>query len=505
MILLLRSSRRVSTLSKKLIIMLVAFSSGITLVITAVQLFLDYQVQRDQVERLMERMEILFPPLAAEVWSFDSKQLQLSLDSLAQLPDIERISVTALDDGSKWSAQSGLSQRQIVRSYPLFYKVRGEDRQIATIEIAAGLDKVYGTLMWQGVTILLGNGFKTLLVVIFLYGVFRHLVTVRIEELARRVEGLVPQFTNDQVSTPADVPGPAVGDEIDAVRWAFDDMAKRLRQMVEELNASNRQLVAENLERRRAELELREMVDKLSKAMVELERFAYVAAHDLKEPIRSIVSFSQLLDRRYADQLGDEGRQFLGFVIDAARRMSNLVTDLLDYSRCDKKVMGIAPVDCNQILADALKGLEVMIRQKGAEVVVGHLPRLNADVGQLLQLFMNLLTNSLKFSRPEVAPRVEISAERKEDGWLFSVADNGIGIDPSYGDYVFEVFRRLHTSDAYPGTGIGLAICKRVVENHGGRIWLASSTGEGTTFQFLLPESGIGRDDADRLPPAPTC
>jgi signal transduction histidine kinase len=490
MIVLLQSMRRISTVSKKLIVLIVAFSSLVTLFITALQLFMDYRVQRAGVDELMARVGVFFPPIAASVWSFNDQQITLSLESLVALPNIERAIVTASDGGTTWAAQSGQSRRQVVRSYPLLHPVRGEDRQIATIEIAAGLDSMFETLLWQGLTILLSNGLKTFLVAAFMYAAFRHLITVRIEELARRVAGLMPRLTPDCMTFMEDEPdGPAVGDEIDAVRWAFDGMADRLKLLVADLNARNLQLAAENQERQRAEEELRDVVTQLSKALVEVERFAYVAAHDLKEPIRSIVSFSQLLKRRHGAALGEEAHEYLAFIINEALRLSTLVTDLLDYSRCEDEGMAVTELDSAETVDEVLTSLRAAIAQKGAEIVVGPLPRLRADSGQLRQVFQNLVTNALKFSRPEVPPRITIDAERADAAWRFKVGDNGIGIDAQYTDYIFEMFRRLHTRDKYSGTGIGLAICKRAVENHGGRIWLHSVPGEGSTFFFTIPDS----------------
>jgi light-regulated signal transduction histidine kinase (bacteriophytochrome) len=323
-----------------------------------------------------------------------------------------------------------------------------------------------------------------------MYAAFRHLITVRIEDLARRVAGLMPRLTPDCMTFMEDEPdGPAVGDEIDAVRWAFDGMADRLKLLVADLNARNLQLAAENQERQRAEEELRDVVTQLSKALVEVERFAYVAAHDLKEPIRSIVSFSQLLKRRHGAALGEEAHEYLAFIINEALRLSTLVTDLLDYSRCEDEGMAVTELDSAETVDEVLTSLRAAIAQKGAEIVVGPLPRLRADSGQLRQVFQNLVTNALKFSRPEVPPRITIDAERADAAWRFKVGDNGIGIDAQYTDYIFEMFRRLHTRDKYSGTGIGLAICKRAVENHGGRIWLHSVPGEGSTFFFTIPDS----------------
>ncbi len=497
MIVLLDSLRKVSTVGRKMIILIVAFSSVVTLFLTAFQLFMDYRVQRAGVDDLLDRVSVYFPPIAASVWSFNDQQTQLSLDSLVNLPHIERAAIQGSDGAAGWAAQSGASAQQVVRTYPLRHKVRGEERVIGTIQITAGLDHVYSTLLWQGVTILLGNGIKTFLVAGFMYLAFRHLVTIRIEELARRVKGLVPQITPDCMTMADDLPtGPGKGDELDEVRWAFDGMAERLKLLVADLNSRNLQLAAENQVRQQAENDLRRVVDQLSKALVEVERFAYVAAHDLKEPIRSIVSFSQLLQRRHAVALGDEGHEYLAFIINEAMRLSSLVTDLLDYSRCEGEAMAVKPVDCGALVDEVVSSLQTAIAQKRAEIIVGDLPTISGDSGQLRQLFQNLLTNALKFTRAGTSPRVTIEAERDAGHWRFKVSDNGIGIEPQYADYVFEVFRRLHTRDAFPGTGIGLAICKRVVDNHGGIIWLSSEPGQGTTFWFTLPDRVLTQEEA---------
>lgn len=492
MIVLLQSMRRMSTVSKKLVVLIVAFSSIITLFLTVFQLFLDYRVQRAGMDEMVERIAVFLPPLAASVWRFDDQQIALTLDSLVNLPTIERARVRVSDGDATWTAQSAQSEHQQSYSYPLTHPVRDELHAIATLDIVIGLDNLYQTLFWQGLSMLLGNALKTFLVAAFIFAVTRRLVTQRIEELARRVAGLVPQMAVDCATPVADLgAGPGRGDEIDAVRWAFDGMAERLRLLVADLGARNQQLAAENRERQRAEAELREAVGQLSGALVEVERFAYVAAHDLQEPIRSIVSFSQLLERRCAEALSEQGMEYLGFITTEARRLSALVNDLLAYSRCKGETMARGPVDCGRALAEVRHGLSRAISESGAVIDSGRLPILAADGGQLHQLFQNLLSNALKFARPGVPPHITVTAEPQDDQWLFRVADNGIGIEPQYVDYVFEVFRRLHTRDSFPGTGIGLAICKRVVENHGGRLWLESRPGQGTTFLFTMPD-GLG-------------
>jgi len=492
MILLLHPIRRISKIGKKLIILLIGFSSVIALLVTAGQLFMDYRVQRDEVNDLLNRVTIFFPPIAEAVWNLDDRQIKLSLNSLAALPNIDRVAVRDGDSNTQWEARSRISSQQIQVSYPLVATVQGQERHIAEIEITAGLDGLYRTLMWKAVTILLSNGVKTFLVAIFLYAVTRHLVTYRVEELARRAHGLVPQLSPEAMSVPGSlVTGPARGDELDEVRWAFDDMAERMKLLVTDLNARNLQLAAENRQRQKAEGDLRDAIEKLSRTVVQLERFTFVAYHDLREPIRAIVSFSQVLERNCGEQLDDSTRQYLGFVIAGAKRLSSLMSDLMDYGRSEELVMVMQPVDSAMLLARVVEEFADSIAAQQAEVVPAHLPQVVADPGQLHQLFRHLMSNALKYRKTGLASRIDIGAIEQDGAWLFHFRDNGIGIDPQYATQIFEVFRRLHKDDSYTGTGIGLAICKRVIENLGGRIWLDLDYRDGTQFCFTIPKRDL--------------
>jgi light-regulated signal transduction histidine kinase (bacteriophytochrome) len=322
-----------------------------------------------------------------------------------------------------------------------------------------------------------------------MYVIFSRLVTRRVEELARNVSKIVPESLMDQSSLFDETLGfPDNGDEIDRLRWAYDNIARQLNLAVQDLHDRNDELSHEISERTRAESDLQQVISELSRTNAELERFAYVAAHDLQEPVRGLVSFSQLLERKCAVNLGDEGKDYLRFIINEALRMSSLVRDLLEYSRAGGTGLSLGDVDCAALMTDVLESLRPSIEQKHAQIQLGALPRIQADQGQLHQVLHNLVSNALKYCRPDTAPIIRIEAERLATGWQFSVQDNGIGIDAQYHDYVFEVFRRLHTGAAYPGTGIGLAICKRIVESHGGRMWLTSAPGQGTTFIFTLPD-----------------
>jgi hypothetical protein len=224
----------------------------------------------------------------------------------------------------------------------------------------------------------------------------------------------------------------------------------------------------------------------LERSNADLQHFAYIASHDLQEPLRMVSSYMQLLSRRYKEKLDADADEFIGYAVDGAKRMQALINALLSYSRVGTQGKGLEHTDCEKVLDDTLAALKNAIEDSGAQISRGALPTVMADATQLGQLFQNLIANAIKF-RNHHAPVVRISAERKGTEWVFTVADNGIGFDPEYADRVFVMFQRLHGRDAYPGTGIGLAVCKKIVERHGGKIWVDSKPGEGACFHFTLP------------------
>ena len=240
---------------------------------------------------------------------------------------------------------------------------------------------------------------------------------------------------------------------------------------------------------REANDELARQAEELKRSNSELEQFAYVASHDLQEPLRMISSYTQLLVRRYGDRFDKEAKEFMDYVVDGSSRMKQLIEDILAYSRIGTRGRELAPVESEAALKRALGSLRGSIEASGATVTYEHLPPVNADAVQLAQLFQNLIGNALKF-RGAGAPLVRVSATERADAWEFAVSDNGIGIDPEFFGRIFMVFQRLHGKGEYPGTGIGLAICKKVVDRHGGRIWVESRPGAGSTFFFTLPRKG---------------
>jgi signal transduction histidine kinase len=240
------------------------------------------------------------------------------------------------------------------------------------------------------------------------------------------------------------------------------------------------------IERQRAEEQLRRTSSELARSNTDLQQFAYVASHDLFEPLRMVTSFLQLLREHSAGKLDKESEEFIGFALDGAHRMQALISDLLAYSRVDKRGQTMEPTDCNQVLDAAIANLKVAIDESGATIQRERLPTVRGDIVQLIQLFQNLLGNAIKF-QGEDKPKIDINVKEDDGEWHFSFRDNGIGIDPKHFERIFEIFQRLHTRQEYAGTGIGLSICKRIVERHGGRIWVESSTGQGSTFHFTLP------------------
>lgn len=241
-------------------------------------------------------------------------------------------------------------------------------------------------------------------------------------------------------------------------------------------------------EHKTTEEKLKQLADKLSQSNKELEQFAYVASHDLQEPLRMVASYIQLLQRRYRGNLSAEADEFINYAVDGVMRMKTLINDLLVYSRVNTKEAPLEDVDCNKVLEHNLVNLAAAIQETGATINAETLPTVRANQMQLNQLFQNLISNAIKFRKPDVKPVVNISAKHEGDEWLFTVSDNGIGIDKEFSDKIFIIFQRLHNNSEYPGTGIGLAICKRIIEKLGGHLWVESVQGEGSSFHFTIPD-----------------
>ncbi|MFB6285521.1 MAG: ATP-binding protein, partial [Candidatus Bipolaricaulia bacterium] len=247
------------------------------------------------------------------------------------------------------------------------------------------------------------------------------------------------------------------------------------------------------------EKQAREDIDRyyreLQRSNTELEQFAYIASHDLQEPLRMVTSYLQLIQRRYQSQLDADADEFIGYAVDGANRMKTLINELLRFSRVSRYDLQTEAVDLEAVLSDVLNDLQMAIEETGARVTHDSLPTVLADRAQLRQVIQNLIENAIKFKAEDRPPQIRVSVDEADDQWTIAVRDNGIGIEPEFQDQLFVPFKRLHGQDVYGGTGIGLAMCQKIVERHGGRTWLISELDEGTTIYFTLPK---GAHDGER-------
>jgi signal transduction histidine kinase len=258
----------------------------------------------------------------------------------------------------------------------------------------------------------------------------------------------------------------------------------RQHELTEAADTLNRQLQAEIIERNRAE-------ELLQRANRDLKEFSSVASHDLQEPLRTVSIYTELLAEKLGSGLDSETAQFMEYIIDGSVRMRTLIKDLLAFAEIGAEgLQSVAPFQCGEALAGAIANLHGAIEQSHATIVADALPRVNANLSQLTRVFENLVGNALKYVKPDGTPHIEIGAERRGEEWIISVRDNGIGFEPQYAEQIFGVFERLHRKQQYPGTGIGLAICKRIVERYGGRIWATGEEGKGATFLFTVSADG---------------
>ena len=275
-----------------------------------------------------------------------------------------------------------------------------------------------------------------------------------------------------------------------------------IRNLAGDVDLMRETLAAQIVRIDRARQRIQQRSSELARSNADLEQFAYVASHDLSEPLRKVTNFSQLLERQYADQLDEKARQYIVFMVDGAKRMQTLINDLLDFSRVGRSSENFVPVDLEAALARAVGNLEEPIAEANAVIEHDPLPTVPGEATLLTALLQNLVSNAVKYHSPDRPCRVHLSAEQQGDDWLLTIDDNGIGVDPQYADRIFTIFQRLHLRDQYAGTGIGLALCRRILDFHRGRIWLAEKDEPGARFQFTLPQTQAPHETADDDEPA---
>jgi signal transduction histidine kinase len=340
----------------------------------------------------------------------------------------------------------------------VFRTVRFREDSIGAIYLEADMERAYSRL-YRSAGIMLALIALLVPLVYFLSDRLRRIIATPIENLSMLAHEIAAE---KKYSVRARVDG---NDEVGRLTATFNEMLAT----IEERNQT-----------------LVKQAEELWRSNKELEQFAYVSSHDLQEPLRKITTYSQLLEEKYKESIDPEAKRFIENIGTSVARMRNLITALLTYSRLDRGEQKLEKVDLGQILKDVMNDLESPIIEKDAAIVSDPLPTVNWNAFQAQQLFQNLISNALKFSRPE-APAIYVSCVPRESDWLIGVRDNGIGIDQKYNDQIFKVFQRLHPRHIYPGTGIGLAICKKIIEQRGGKIWVESVPGKGSIFYFTLP------------------
>jgi light-regulated signal transduction histidine kinase (bacteriophytochrome) len=317
---------------------------------------------------------------------------------------------------------------------------------------------------------------------------------VTAEETTRAILNILEDFTAERVRL--DHTQKAILnilEDFSAEKARLEATQKAMINILEDFDAEkvkvetiNEDLRRENVERAAAQEALREKTQALGRSNADLEQFAYVASHDLQEPLRMVSSYMQLFEKRYKGALDPQADKYIAYAVDGAKRMQALIAGLLEYSRTGRQDDPAAPIDTELALDQALTNLRSALEESGAVVTRDPMPPVVGNAAQITRVFQNLVANAVKFRRPDEPPRIHVAAEVRATDALFAVRDNGIGLDPQFAERVFVIFQRLHTRAEYPGTGIGLSVCKKVVERHGGRIWVESEPGAGATFFFTL-------------------
>lgn len=403
--------------------------------------------------------------------------------------------------------QAGRTDSSMVKGLKKFqteYKFSGKDlfigrpillnnKPIGSIRLQASLEELYARLrLYAGIVLisLLGS----LLGAFLISSRFRRSITDPILSLASTAKRVADNGNYSLRATKQS------NDEIGLFTDGFNQMLSVIEERETALKKGNKTLEEQITARIQAEDQLRvlneeleqrvaERTRELKRSNEELEQFAYIASHDLQEPLRIVSSYVQLIETRYEGKLDEEADRFIDFAVDGVKRMQALIKALLAYSRVGARRLACEPISCEEIVNSTIADLRLAAEECGAVITHDSLPTVFGDGTQLAQLFQNLLANALKF-RGENPPSIHISANRSGEEWIFSVKDNGIGIEPTYYARIFVIFQRLHSQREYPGTGIGLAVCKKIVDRHGGRIWVQSEAGKGATFFFTIPAGG---------------
>lgn len=462
---------RPNRVARRMIVQMVVFSSLITLCLSVLQLAFEYRNLRQALEQQLDSAGLFAPNIAGSVWDYDEKQIHRALGALILLPHVVEARVEASTPNPDWQVGHSSQSHEIVRRYPLRHEARDEVHDIGTLVVVASLQGIYKQVATSAASIVLSNALKTLLVVLFMAYLIRRLITSRLERMAVKLGSLMPGMDAlREVVDLAPQPIPTNLDELAAVDWTLDHMAADLRQAVGALTRLN-----DDLEQR------------VRERTAELESFSYSVSHDLRTPLRAIDGFSRILLEDHQAQLDTEGQRLLQVVRTNTVRMGQLIDDMLAFSRMGRREMRMSNIDVGALAHQVFENLRSSWGPREVQLQLGDLPSAWGDAGMVRQVLENLLTNAIKFTQPRPVAQIAVSARHTPEGTVYAVQDNGVGFDMQYADKLFKVFERLHSREEFEGTGIGLAIVKRVISRHGGKVWAHSEPGKGTTVFFTLP------------------
>jgi signal transduction histidine kinase len=464
---------------KLLLIILVTAVSSLALVMAGIFAF-EVGTYRSRLKRELSELSDMITVNGAPALAFNDQPIAYEILSTLNSSPAVSMAVLYSRNGRVFATyfRTGKSSVGILKSGPGPDGIRFSGERVELVRAVEQKGRRLGTLYLQGDMAgvkdrLRGYAAVILIVVLGIIGgafllrtLLRRLISDRLLTLSKAAERIGRGDLGARVFMES-------GDEIGQLADTFNRMTAKLEHDL--------------AERKRSEEERERLLSDLSRSNRELEQFAYVASHDLQEPLRMVASYVQLLETRYKGRLDEKADTYIGFAVDGARRMQKLIQGLLEYSRITRKGAELRTVDVNQIVSQALANLSAAVKESRATITKDDLPTVLGDELQLVQLFQNLLANAIKYRKPDTPPLVLISSGRKNREWVFSVRDNGIGIESEHFDRIFLIFQRLHTREEYAGTGIGLSLCKRIVERHQGRIWVESKPGEGSTFFFTLP------------------
>jgi signal transduction histidine kinase len=531
---------RFSSISGKITLLVFGVSAALTAALSGFYIAQDLaQVEERMIGELSLLAEVMERNAKASLAFEDVRAGQRVLEGLQAKRSVRSAEISRADGGrfAAFERSKGTSplpelalpplqdgHRLLADRLEVARPIRLEGREIGRISIVSDLREIEarkrGYFAIGG-----GIGLGAVVLAFVLTGLLRRWISSPIENLAELAERVSRErrFDLRAQRTSRDEVGDLVvafnemlsqiqrrDADLSVAKAAAEEAAEKLAELLDHSRSTNQRLETEIIEHERAEQALRMKSLELERSNYELNQFAYVASHDLQEPLRMVTMFTQLLQRRYADALDEDAKGYIDFAVDGASRMRQLIQDLLEYSRTGRIAREFEEVDCKALVDSVVTNLRVAVEESEAILHVGPLPRIQGNPTRLFQLFQNLISNAIKF-HGEQTPEITIEAEPQGDQWLFRIRDNGIGVHPDYADRIFLVFQRLHTRQEYEGTGIGLALCKRIVGFHGGEIWVESSEGAGSTFYFTLPEeqpsqaSTTSEEHAggEELPPAP--